>query len=130
LVIFFFFSFGKRTPNNQYRINECVVLEPSEMLVVSRHDIEICLIIDNKHCERRRRKKNEKLPFVTHWSFTLLFFLCLFVSFFFCFFVFNRLIIPSLIMLCKSTIHWSASVTNTIVSTNKPYHRLTNNKQI
>jgi hypothetical protein len=37
--IFFFNSFGKRTPNNQYRINECVVLEPSEMLVVSRHDI-------------------------------------------------------------------------------------------
>jgi hypothetical protein len=28
-------SFGKRTPTNQYRINECVILEPSELLVVS-----------------------------------------------------------------------------------------------
>ncbi len=39
--LFFFNSFGKRTPSNQYRINECVVLEPSEMLVVSRHNIYI-----------------------------------------------------------------------------------------
>jgi len=27
-------SFGKRTTSNQYRINECVILEPSEMLVI------------------------------------------------------------------------------------------------
>jgi hypothetical protein len=39
IIVHLFFShfnsFGKRTPSNQYRINECVVLEPSEMLVVS-----------------------------------------------------------------------------------------------
>ena len=33
--LFFRNSFGKRTPHTQHRINECVVLEPSEMLVVS-----------------------------------------------------------------------------------------------
>lgn len=33
--LFFRNSFGKRTPHSQHRNNECVVLEPSEMLVVS-----------------------------------------------------------------------------------------------
>ena len=32
--ITFRLSFGKRTPTNQYRMNECVLLEPSELLVV------------------------------------------------------------------------------------------------
>jgi Rap guanine nucleotide exchange factor 2 len=33
-------SFGKRTPSNQYRINECVVLEPSEMLVIDYPELD------------------------------------------------------------------------------------------
>ncbi|CAF3738614.1 unnamed protein product [Rotaria socialis] len=33
-------SFGKRTPSNQYRINECVILEPSEMLVIDYPELD------------------------------------------------------------------------------------------
>ncbi|CAF0773746.1 unnamed protein product [Adineta steineri] len=36
-------SFGKRTPSNQYRINECVVLEPSEMLVIDYPELDHAL---------------------------------------------------------------------------------------
>ncbi|CAF3464910.1 unnamed protein product [Rotaria sp. Silwood1] len=33
-------SFGKRTSSNQYRINECVILEPSEMLVIDYPELD------------------------------------------------------------------------------------------
>ncbi|CAF0905048.1 unnamed protein product [Adineta ricciae] len=33
-------SFGKRTPANPYRLNECVILEPSELLVIDYPSVE------------------------------------------------------------------------------------------
>ncbi|CAF0898116.1 unnamed protein product [Didymodactylos carnosus] len=33
-------SFGKRTPGNQFRVHDCLVLEPSEMLVIDYPDVD------------------------------------------------------------------------------------------
>ncbi|CAF1161556.1 unnamed protein product [Adineta steineri] len=45
-------SFGKRTPNNPYRTNECVVLEPTELLIIdypSLDNKELSMKTDSKH---------------------------------------------------------------------------------
>lgn len=74
-------SFGKRTPSTPYRLNECVILEPSEMLVVSERTMSpiwcslrwslplidwlsrnrsIAWIIDRQHHWASRRTKNPR----------------------------------------------------------------------
>ncbi|UJR30940.1 hypothetical protein I4U23_018452 [Adineta vaga] len=52
-------SFGKRTPSNQYRINECVVLEPSEMLVIDYPELDHA-VQNNESLKRIGSKHNRQ----------------------------------------------------------------------
>jgi Rap guanine nucleotide exchange factor 2 len=51
-------SFGKRTPSNQYRINECVVLEPSEMLVIDYPELDH--VVQNQESLKRIGSKHNR----------------------------------------------------------------------
>jgi Rap guanine nucleotide exchange factor 2 len=51
-------SFGKRTPSNQYRINECVVLEPSEMLVIDYPELDH--VVQNHESLKRIGSKHNR----------------------------------------------------------------------
>ncbi|CAF3043862.1 unnamed protein product [Rotaria sp. Silwood2] len=55
-------SFGKRTSSNQYRINECVVLEPSEMLVIDYPELDHAVQSHEslKHISSKHNYQNEQ----------------------------------------------------------------------
>ncbi|CAF0888167.1 unnamed protein product [Rotaria sordida] len=56
------FSFGKRTSSNQYRINECVVLESSEMLVIDYPELDHAVHSHEslKHITGKHNYQNEQ----------------------------------------------------------------------